>query len=156
MYVPDPELAIRLMAGRLVPGGRLVVSVWGQRDRCGWASVFPIVDARVKSEVCPLFFRLGSGSTLADAFSAAQLKDVTVERFQTESSFNSAQDASKAALMGGPVALAYSRFDESTRAEVSNEYVRSIEPFRGDHGYRIPGEFVVARGTKLVPVNASY
>lgn len=148
MYVPDPEAAIRHMAARLAPGGRLVASVWGRRDRCGWAGVFPIVDARVKSEVCPLFFRLGSGSGLADAFSAAQLEDVTVERFRTESSFGSAQDASKAALMGGPVALAYSRFDQRTRAEVADEYLGSIASFRNGHGYRIPGEFVVARGTK--------
>ncbi len=148
MYVPDPEAAIRHMAARLAPGGRLIASVWGRRDRCGWAGVFPIVDARVKSEVCPLFFRLGAGSALADAFSAAQLEDVTVERFQTESLFSSAQDASKAALMGGPVALAYSRFDERTRAEVADEYLSSIASFRNGHGYKIPGEFVVARGTK--------
>ena len=32
---------------------------------CGWAELFPIVDAEVASDVCPLFFRLGQGESLA-------------------------------------------------------------------------------------------
>ena len=41
------------------PGGRVSVCVWGRRAACGFAEVFPIVDAHVDSEVCPLFFALG-------------------------------------------------------------------------------------------------
>lgn len=33
--------------------------------RCGWASLFGIVDAEVHSEVCPLFFGLGQADALA-------------------------------------------------------------------------------------------
>jgi ubiquinone/menaquinone biosynthesis C-methylase UbiE len=148
MYVPDPEAAIARMAARLAPGGRLVASVWGRRDRCGWAEIFPIIDARVESDVCPLFFRLGTGSALAAGFKAAGLRDVVEERFATQLRFESAQEACKAALMGGPVALPYSRFDARVRAEVDAEYLRSIAPFRRGEGYGIPGEFVVVRGVK--------
>ena len=62
MYVPDPTKAVGEVARVLVPGGRIVAAVWGQRARCGWAEIFPIVDARVQSEVCPLFFSLGTGT----------------------------------------------------------------------------------------------
>jgi ubiquinone/menaquinone biosynthesis C-methylase UbiE len=148
MYVPEPERALSLMAVRLAPGGRLVASVWGTRSRCGWAGVFPIIDARVESDVCPLFFRLGTGDALAAAFAAAQLRDIVVERFATVLAYESAQEACKAALQGGPVALPYSRFDEQVRAEVDAEYLESIAPFRHSVGYRIPGEFVVVRGTR--------
>jgi ubiquinone/menaquinone biosynthesis C-methylase UbiE len=148
MYVPDPERAIALMAARLVPGGRLVASVWGARARCGWAGVFGIIDARVESDVCPLFFRLGTGDALAAAFEAARLRDVAVERFATLLRYDSAQDACKAALMGGPVALPYARFDAAVRAEVDAEYLQWIAPFRRGEGYEVPGEFVVARGVK--------
>ena len=47
-----------------------------------------------------------------------------------------------------PVAMAYSRFDEETREEAHAEYLDSISGFWTEEGYRIPGEFVVARGTK--------
>jgi len=66
MYMPDPERALTALAGQLAPNGRAVVSVWGRRDRCGWADIFPIVDAHVESEVCPLYFRMGMGDTLND------------------------------------------------------------------------------------------
>lgn len=148
MYVPDPEQAVALMAALLVPGGRLVASVWGARARCGWAGVFGIIDARVESDVCPLFFRLGTGDALATAFARAGLRDVVVERFATLLRYDSGQDACKAALMGGPVALPYARFDAAVRAEVDAEYLQSIGSFRRGEGYEIPGEFVVVRGTK--------
>jgi hypothetical protein len=53
-----------------------------------------------------------------------------------------------AAFVGGPVALAYSRFDEPTREGAHAEYLASIEPHRRGVGYAIPGEFVVARARK--------
>lgn len=148
MYMPDPELALRLMARQLKAGGRLTASVWGQRERCGWAGVFTIVDARVASDVCPLFFRLGAGDALGGALRGAGLRDVEVERLSVVLSYASADEACDAALLGGPVALAYARFSDATRRAVREEYARSISDFRRAGGYDIPGEFVIGRGTR--------
>jgi hypothetical protein len=49
---------------------------------------------------------------------------------------------------GGPVALAYSRFDEGTRQAVHAEYLASIAPWRSGSGYAVPGEFVVVAGRR--------
>ena len=146
MYVPDPERALISMFDALRPGGRAVAAVWGQRRNCGWAEVFPIVDARVKSEVCPLFFGLGGDQALEAAFQTAGFANVTAERLSYKLSFETAEQACGAALVGGPVALAYSRFDETTRDEARAEYLASIEPYRVAGRYEIPGEFVIARG----------
>ena len=62
--------------------------------------------------------------------------------------YDSADDAIGAAFAGGPVALAYSRFDETTRREAHAEYLVSIEAYRKGDRYEIPGEFVVVRGFK--------
>jgi ubiquinone/menaquinone biosynthesis C-methylase UbiE len=148
MYVPDPVGAIRELHRVLRPGGRAVVSVWGRRNRCGWAEAFPIVDARVESEVCPLFFHLGSGDVLGEAMNAAGFDELVAERLATRLEFASDDEACGAAFVGGPVALAYSRFDDRVRREVCEEYLASIAQFGVGTGYAVPGEFVIAAGRK--------
>jgi ubiquinone/menaquinone biosynthesis C-methylase UbiE len=146
MYVPDPVKALAEMRRVAKPGGPVVSAVWGKRDHCGWAEIFPIVDARVRSEVCPLFFQLGTGDALLYAMQRAGFERVDVERINTVLYYDSPEDACGAAFAGGPVALAYSRFDDKTRDEAHAEYLASIEAFRTNGRYEIPGEFVVARG----------
>ena len=148
MYVPDPVNALAEMRRLLVPGGRAAAAVWGARARCGWAEIFPIVDARVSSEVCPLFFQLGTKDSLAIAFTRAGFSDVRLQRLEVDLVYVSDDEALGAAFRGGPVALAYSRFDEATKAAVHAEYLESIQGFRDGAGYSIPGEFVVASGVK--------
>lgn len=149
MYVPDVPAVLEGAFRVLRPGGRLVVAVWGERKHCGWAEIFPIVDSRVKSEVCPLFFQLGTGGTLEFRMEEAGFGPVTADRFDTVLEYASEDEALGAAFLGGPVAMAASRFDEETAKEAQDEYLASIEPYRSDgSAYRIPGRFVVARGVK--------
>jgi SAM-dependent methyltransferase len=148
MYVPDVDLALAEMHRVLVTGGRAAAAVWGTRSRCGWADIFPIVESRVQSDVCPMFFQLGTGSTLADSFRRAGFARVTSDRISTELGYDSGDAAADAAFAGGPVAMAYSRFDEETRAGARAEYLASIAQYRVGDGYRIPGEFVIARAER--------
>ncbi len=146
MYPADPQRAIDEMARVLRPGGRAAVCAWGRRDRCGWNAVFPITDARVNSDVCPLFFSLGAPDALRLAFERAGFVDLHEERVDMTLHWASDEDACAAMFAGGPVALAYSRFDDATRTAVHAEYLESIAPFRKNGAYEVPGEFVYMRG----------
>jgi len=148
MYYPDPLKAAQEMWRVLRPGGRAVAAVWGSRDRCGWAEIFPIVDSRVRSEVCPLFFQLGTGEGMEITLEGAGFTGIVTDRISTILRYDSWEDACGAAFAGGPVALAYSRFDDDTRDEAHREYLDSIEPYRQGERYEIPGEFVIVRGHK--------
>ena len=148
MYVPDPLKAMRETLRVLKPGGRMVSVVWGARNRCGWAEIFPIVESRVASDVCPMFFQLGTGERLAMTMTQAGFVSVSAERFNTLLTYATAEDACGAAFAGGPVALAYSRFDDDLRGEAHLAYLESIAPYARGDSFEIPGEFVVAEGRK--------
>jgi len=147
MYVPDARKAMREMRRVLRPGGRAVASVWGARKNCGWAEIFPIVERRVASEVCPLFFMLGTGESLADSFAEAGFTNVEAHRITTVLHYANGDEAIGASFAGGPVALAYAHFDEATRESAHAEYLASIAEWRDGDAYHVPGEFVVVRGS---------
>ena len=148
MYVPDPVRALKEMQRVLKPGGRAVAAVWGQRDHCGWAEIFEIVDRRVATEVCPMFFNLGNRDVLKRSFEMAGFSNVNFEKLNTTLNYNSDEEAYGAAFAGGPVALAYHKFSDQVKNEAHIEYLDSINPFRQGNGYAVPGEFVVAVGYK--------
>lgn len=148
MYFPNPDTSLTEAFRVLKPGGKAVVAVWGSRKKCGWSDIFPIVDARVKTDVCPMFFNLGENNTLKYPFEKAGFKNISLQRIETKLIYSNAEEACDASFLGGPVAMAYSRFDEISKNEARAEYIKSIEPFKTKNGYEIPGEFVIGTAIK--------
>jgi len=148
MYVPDPGRAVAAMYRVLRPGGRAAATVWGERRNCGWAEIFPIVDARVASEVCPLFYACGVPGALRGDFERAGFTGLREHRQKEALEFADERTLLTAMLIGGPVALAVKRFSPETLSEVEAEFLASVKDHRlADGRYRIPGEFVTVAGT---------
>jgi ubiquinone/menaquinone biosynthesis C-methylase UbiE len=148
MYPADPQRAVEEMLRVLKPGGRAAACVWGRRDRCGWAEIFPITDARVESDVCPMFFQLGLPNALTYAFERAGFKEIHDERIDVTLTWENADRMLNAFFAGGPVALAYSKFTPEVREAVHSEFLDSVRQHRRGDAYDIPGEFVFAVGRK--------
>ena len=149
MYVPSPRNALCEMYGAVRPGGRISVSVWGERRNCKWAEIFPIVDSRVASDVCPMFFALGAKESLESVMAEVGFGETSTTRIAVDLVYADDEEALGAAFLGGAVALAYGKFDEATKHAVHQEYLESIAEYRdGSDGYRVPGEFVIASGVR--------
>jgi hypothetical protein len=132
----------------LKPGGRCAVAVWGKRNACGWADIFEIVDKRVSSEVCPMFFNTGNEGVLEKSFERAGFSNMYIESIEASLHYDDAEEACAAAFEGGPVALAYFKFSDDVKKEVCGEYLFSIEQYKKNFAYAVPGEFVLGVGFK--------
>lgn len=149
MYAPDPAAAVAEMARVTVSGGTVAATVWGERRNCGWAEVFPIVDARVASEVCPMFFGTGAPGALRRLFEEAGVEDIQEHRQFEVLEFRTDTEVLDAVLLGGPVALAVKRFSDQDWQEVCREFLASVADYkRRDGSYGIPGEFVTVSGKR--------
>ena len=148
MYVPAPVNALKEMHRVLKPGGRCIAAVWGKRISCGWADIFEIIDKRVSSEVCPMFFNLGNEAVLEKNFEIAGFSKIYIEKLSTVLHYHSADEACAAAFEGGPVALAYFKFTPAVQKEACEDYLASIEQYRNGNSYDVPGEFVIGLGIK--------
>jgi hypothetical protein len=95
-----------------------------------------------------MFFQLGTGRALAMEMERAGFESILDERLTTTLPYPDEASAADAAFVGGPVALAYSRFSDEVRSVARKEYLASISSFRSEDGYRIPGEFVIASARK--------
>jgi SAM-dependent methyltransferase len=144
----DPARALAAMNRALRPGGRVVVTVWGDQERCGWAEADSIVERRTRASRHFSDFRLGPGDTLPESLRLAGFDVDMTERIGMNLGYPSAAAASAAVLEGGRLAVAFARLDAATRIRARAEYLASIAAHRHGVGYEVPGEFVIARAIK--------
>ena len=78
---------------------------------------------------------------------ATRWRALAPRRITTTLDYRDGDDACNAALIGGPVALAWSRFDDHVRARVRERYLAAIAAWKRGRGYAIPGEFLIVVAT---------
>jgi len=148
MFAANYTAAFTEIARVTAPRGRVSVCVWGRRSACGFADVFPIVDAQIEGDACPLFFSLGAPGVLTSGLQRAGLEVTAEERMPVTLAWQSADDVCDALLEGGAVALAWKHFSPEVRAEVRATFLATLEPFRNGQGYDVPAEVVFATARK--------
>jgi hypothetical protein len=72
---------------------------------------------------------------------------IFTRRLPTMLEYADADEACRAAFVGGPVALAWSRFGDEVRARIRRCYIQALAPWKQDEGYLVPGEFVLVKAS---------
>jgi enediyne biosynthesis protein CalE5 len=151
MLVPEPELAAREIRRILRPGGRVVVSVWGPRERNPWLGVvFDTVTEQLGMPApppgIPHPFSLAGAGELHDVLAAAGLARVQVGELSTPYRAASADEWwERTAALAGPLARKLAALPDEAARALRQRAAAAIGAYRTPAGLEIPGVSLVAR-----------
>ncbi len=146
---PHPERALAEMHRVLVPGGRLVLSVWGERERVPLIACAQDCIARLlppPKVARPSVFRFGAPALLEAALRSAGFDEVALTPCRFSCRFADAEAYWQAFLdLAGGAAEALGRLPEATGAALRAAVEQDLEGHRdADGGFRVPAEALVA------------
>jgi len=150
MLVPEPELAAREIRRVLRPGGRVVISVWGPRERNPWLGV--VFDAVAEQLGVPAPppgmphpFSLSDAGDLHNVLDGAGLARVQVGELSTP--YHAATVAEwweRTAALAGPLARILATLPDDAARALEQRAAAAVAPYRTPTGLEIPGVCLVA------------
>lgn len=153
MFMPDLHGVLTRIARALRPGGRLVAMVWSTPERNPLFAL-PLALARAGEGVAdapptPDLFGLGDPQSLRAAYDRAGFAAVAVETVALEFRYPSVA----AFIAGGPGAVGplanmLAALDDDGRARLRLAMAAALSPFEGPDGLVVPGEALIATGTR--------
>jgi SAM-dependent methyltransferase len=150
MFVPDPALATREISRLLRPEGRLVLAVWGPRDRNPWlAVVLDAVSAQLGAPVPPPGipgpFSLEDAQRLAALLTDAGLEEVAVSEFDVPLVAESFERWwARTCALAGPLSGILASLPEETREAIRDRAKAGVTGYKTDDGLTVPGVTLLA------------
>jgi SAM-dependent methyltransferase len=150
MLVPDPVRAAREIRRILRPGGRVVISVWGPRERNPWLGVvFDTVTEQLGVPTpppgIPHPFSLGDAGELHEVLATAGLARVEVGELSTPYRAASADEWwERTAALAGPLARKLAALPDDAARALRQRAAEAIGAYRTPAGLDIPGVCLVA------------
>lgn len=148
---PQPERALAEMHRVLVPGGRVALSVWAEREHVPLIHRAQDCIARLLPPprvARPSVFRFGAPQVLEATLAAAGFDNIEIRPCPFSCRFASADDYWQAFLdLAGGAAEALGRLPEATQQALRTAVIDDLDPHRcndGRGGYLLPARTLVA------------
>ena len=156
MHFPAPDKAMAEMARVLVPGGRVVVAVWGESQDVPFIELALRVMARTfpppKVER-PSMFRLGTPDALGSLATNAGLRVVAVAPLTVEVTVQDAADYWRLFLdVAGITTVALNKQPPEVRQKLVDDTAADLQPYfdRAANVYRLPNTVMTLRAEKPI------
>jgi ubiquinone/menaquinone biosynthesis C-methylase UbiE len=154
MLFPSPTKALSEMRRVVKSNGRVAVIVFSALEKNPYHGIVYDTARRIGNIPLPAagepwMYALGNQGALESLYSTAGLLNISVQAIPIVRRFSSASDAIRRMRSGaGDVRQLINRLSESNREVAWTEVEQRFEQFEGSNGLEIPGEVLIAVGTK--------
>jgi ubiquinone/menaquinone biosynthesis C-methylase UbiE len=154
MFFPDMQLAAKEMARVLKPGGRIATSVWNVPEKNFWitatlGAIAKNMELSVPPAGSPGMFRCAKEGLMADIFSQAGLKNVSVTEIAGQLSCRTADVYWEVMTeLAAPVVAALSNAGEATKAKIKADVFEAVNSRYPHQQVWIDGNALVIYGEK--------
>ncbi len=154
MFFPDMQLAANEMARVLKPGGRVATAVWNVPEKNFWiTATMGAINRNMELQApvpgTPGMFRCSKQGLMADIFTQAGLKNISVTEVKSQLNCKTA-DVYWSAMneVAAPVVAALSNADEILKEKIKREVFEAVNRQYPDQHLKIDASALIIYGEK--------
>jgi SAM-dependent methyltransferase len=150
MFAPDPGRATREIRRLLRPGGRVVLAVWGPRDRNPWlALVLDAVSAQVGAPVPPPGipgpFSLEDRQRVETLLAESGLTEISISEFDVPLHAGSFEEWwTRTCALAGPLSRILASLPAEAGEAIRDRARADVAPYETGDGLEVPGVTLLA------------